>query len=100
MGARDEGLASRTVYAFAGDRDDLRRDGGRRTAFGRRRAHVGALTVGADQTTAGWTAIVGGTVIDGRGGPPIVGGTVLVRGDRIDIGRPAATASRSPTAPR
>ena len=37
----------------------------------------------ADQTTAGWTAIVGGTVIDGRGGPPIVGGTVLVRGDRI-----------------
>ena len=31
-------------------------------------------------TTAGWTALVGATIIDGHGGPPISDGTVLIHG--------------------
>ncbi len=35
-------------------------------------------------TTAGWTTIVGATIIDGHGGAPIPDGTVLIHGDRIE----------------
>jgi len=42
---------------------------------------AGAATA---QPTPCATAIVGATVIDGNGGPPLAGATVLVRGDRIE----------------
>jgi imidazolonepropionase-like amidohydrolase len=46
------------------------------------------VIVGSDSNPPTWTALVGGTVIDGRGGPPIVDGIVLVRGERIEqVGR-------------
>ncbi|HKN47210.1 MAG TPA: hypothetical protein VJ144_04480, partial [Candidatus Polarisedimenticolia bacterium] len=35
-------------------------------------------------------AIVHGTIIDGRGGPPIADGTVIVRGGRIESVGPSA----------
>ena len=34
--------------------------------------------------SAGWTALVGATIIDGHGGPPISDGTVLIRDHRIE----------------
>ena len=34
--------------------------------------------------TDGWTALVGATIIDGHGGPPITDGTVLIHDERIE----------------
>jgi imidazolonepropionase-like amidohydrolase len=47
----------------------------------------------AGDASPGVTAVVGGTVIDGRGGPVLEGGVVVVRGDRVEC---VGTAAECP----
>ena len=54
---------------------------------------LGALPVVAQRAPEETTAIVGGTVIDGNGGPPIADATVVVTGKRITAVGPRASVS-------
>ena len=54
---------------------------------------LGAMAVEAQRAPEETTAIVGGTVIDGNGGPPIADATVVVTGKRITAVGPRASVS-------
>jgi imidazolonepropionase-like amidohydrolase len=54
---------------------------------------VGAMAGQAAQAPEDVTAIVGATVIDGNGGPPIANATVVVRGQRIAAVGPRASTT-------
>ena len=47
--------------------------------------------------TAALTALVGATLIDGRGGPPIADAVVTIRGDRIESVGTRGTIELDPT---
>ncbi len=69
------------------------------------RAAVGALLFGAllalpRAQTAPPTAIVGATLIDGNGGPPVVDAVVVVSGDRITAAGPRGAVTIPPDARR
>ena len=54
---------------------------------------ITAVPVGAVQAPEGATAIVGATVIDGNGGPPLPDATIVIQGERItEIGPRASVA--------
>ena len=61
---------------------------------------LGAMAVEAQRAPEETTAIVGGTVIDGNGGPPIVDATVVVTGKRIAAVGPRASVAVPPGARR
>jgi imidazolonepropionase-like amidohydrolase len=58
----------------------------------------GAQTLRSNPETAPATAIVGGTVIDGNGGPPVADAVVVIRGSRIAAVGPRSAVTIPPGA--